>query len=371
MNVVTDMLLDVAGSIGTDSFYCDIMRGMFGTVTSDNCQVIYYPGRDRPEYVVDYHTPEHLRGLYREFCQFDPFYLDWCSTHRAGLRLLSDVQPLDYDEGGYNSGFYSITSCKDELDLMFAALVGSAIGVFAQRSRAHDDNEIEPLSMLFPILRRLHATHRRQLFRVLAADHADADLYGVAISKPSGRLPFASKALRAVAGQERAATEAARCHAAAGSMTAPTRIGPASVTDLREFPLALSARLIAFGRCPARAGATSTARWQALARACCARGNTRFVALQSPVSATSILPRSSVSVKGRSRTSARGSISRWISRPSANSSRSSWTISAMTVAVSAGRTGTRCLISRQSVPKIRDRPDPHLRFDLRFRKHCE
>lgn len=347
------------------------MRGVFGTVTYDDCQVSCYPGRGRPEYVVDYQPPEHLRRLYCEFCQFDPFHLDWCSTHRTGLRLLSDVQLPDYDEGGCNSGFYSITSYKGELGLMFPALVGSAIGVFVQRNRAYDDSEIEPLSMFFPILRRLHAAHRRQQFRILAADRTGADLYGVAIIEPSGSIAFASKTLRAVAGQERTATEAARCHAAAGSMTVPTRIGPASVTDLGEFSLAPSARLIAFGRCPVRARTTSTARWQALARACCVRGNIRFVALPSPVSATSISPRHSVSVMGRSRTSARDSILRWISRPSANSSCSSWTISATTVAVSSGRTGTRCLVPGQSAPEIRDRPDPHLRLDLRFHKHCE
>ena len=254
MHDVTAMLKHAAGSIGTKSFYGDVMHWVFEAVASDDGQVIHYPGDGRPEYVVDDHTPRRLRRLYRKFCQYDPFYRDWRLTHRAGLRQLREVQPPDYDDGGYSSCFYSVTGYADELGLMLPALNGSAIGVFVQRGHAYRDVEIEVLSRLFPAIRHLHVIHRRQLFRALATDHADSERNGVAIVEPSGRIAYANQPLRAVPGHERAVIEAIRCHAATDAATVMTRIGFATVANLGYFPLAPSARLLVFGQNSSRAG---------------------------------------------------------------------------------------------------------------------
>ena len=247
MQAVTDMLMEVAGSIGTRSFYCDVMRGVFETMASDDCQVIHYPAGGRPEYLVDEHTPERLRRLYRRFCSYDPFYRDWRMTHRAGLRQLHDVQPPDYDEGGYYTNFYSVTGYADELGLLFPALKGSAIGVFVQRDHAYRRAEVEFLSRLYPALRRLHVAHRRQLFHALATNHSRLDSSGVAIVEPSGRIAYANDSLRAVPHHEDATIEAVRCHAASDVAGVSTRIGLATVTKLDCFPLAPSAWIVVFG----------------------------------------------------------------------------------------------------------------------------
>ena len=247
MQAVTDMLMEVAGSIGTRSFYSDVMHGMLETMASDHSQVIHYPAGGRPECVVDEHTSERLRRLYRRFCPYDPFYRDWLMTHRAGLRQLHDVQPPDYDEGGYYTNFYSVTGYADEVGLLFPALKGSAIGVFVQRGDVYRRAEVEFLSRLFPALRRFHVAHRRQLFYALAMDHTGFDSSAVAIVEPSGRIAYATDSLREVPRHEDATIEAVRCHAASDIGIVSTRIGPATVTKLDCFPLAPSAWIVVFG----------------------------------------------------------------------------------------------------------------------------
>jgi len=238
-----DVLLDVAERIGTPGFYPAMMAAALDAAPSEDAQVIHYPAAGVPRYVVDERTPPHLRRLYAEFSSYDPFLRDWRTRRAPGLRRLDEVQPLDYDEGGYVTGFYGKTGYVDELGLVFPALIRSAVGVFVQRGERYRQDDIDRLRGLFGPLRRLHAAHRRQAFLSAGCSRQDV---GIAVVERSGALTLVSEGLRALAGHELAVAQAmAGCGEAGGPVS--TRCGVAVVTPLGDFPFAPGGCLVAFG----------------------------------------------------------------------------------------------------------------------------
>lgn len=248
MRAELDFLTSVAEHIGTAEFYRAMMSAAGTFVPSDDFQVIHYPGKGNPLYVVDDATSPDLRDLYKSFSTYDPFLRDWRDHHRAGIRTLSQVQPPDYDDGGYCSGFYDLTGYADEVGLMFPALIGSANGVFLQRGRRFSRREIGRFERLYPALRRLHAAHRRHIFSAMARDAAVIAGVGTAVVEKSGRLALMNETLRACPGHEQAIAEAVDgLDGRDEPMAVATRLGCASVTPLADFPMAPDGCLVVIG----------------------------------------------------------------------------------------------------------------------------
>ncbi len=253
MRAELDFLTSVAEHIGTERFYKAMMGAAATYVPSDDFQVIHYPGKGSPLYVVDDATPPGLRDLYKSFSTYDPFLLDWRRHHRAGIRTLNQVQPPDYDDGGYCSGFYDLTGYADEVGLMFPALIGSANGVFLQRARRFSRREIGRFERLYPALRRLHAAHRRHIFGAMARDATVIGGAGTAVVEKSGRLALMNETLRAWPGHEEAVADAVGGFDCGNEpMTVATRLGCASVMPLGDFPMAPDGCLVVIGSADTR-----------------------------------------------------------------------------------------------------------------------
>ena len=248
MRAELDFLTSVAEHIGTERFYKAMMGAAAAFVPSDDFQVIHYPGKGNPLYVVDDATSPDLRDLYKSFSTYDPFLRDWRYHRRAGIRTLRQVQPPDYDDGGYCSGFYDLTGYADEVGLMFPALIGSANGVFLQRGRRFSRREIGRFERLYPALRRLHAAHRRHIFGAMARDATVVDGVGTAVVEKSGRMALMNETLRAWPGHEKAIAEAVDGFDGRNeTVTVLTRLGCGSVTPLGEFPMAPDGCLVMIG----------------------------------------------------------------------------------------------------------------------------
>ena len=204
-----ETLRPAISALGTTRFHGALLRVVNEIVPGDMGEAYYYRNDDSSTCLWEFGNPSGLTDLYASrYSECCPFVRDWKLGHRPGVRSLKQVTGL-HGKAVHRHAFplfseqYAELGLTDEVGMFLPSPTRRSIGVFVQRQRVIDDDEVNRLSACFPDLLQLHRTNNRLMYQLLATGMSRlGETVPLAIYEKCGTAVFANREWRrSVAGE--------------------------------------------------------------------------------------------------------------------------------------------------------------------------